>query len=42
MIIVNGLTNSLVIFGNVSPNDFQLFMAQIHHAVNLHKGDNPT
>ncbi|CBW47003.1 hypothetial protein [Roseovarius Plymouth podovirus 1] len=41
MIIVNGLTRSLVVFGNVSHNDFQLFMAQMQHAVNLHKGDDP-
>jgi len=41
MIIVNGQTKSLVIFGEVTPNDFQKFMAQMAHAISLHNGGDP-
>jgi len=41
MIIVNGQTKTLVVFGEVSPNDFQIFMAQMAHAINQHNGGAP-
>ncbi len=44
MIIVNGKTKTLVVFGDVSQNDFQMFMAQMAHAINEHhqtQGDEP-
>jgi len=41
MIIVNGQTKSLVIFGEVTPNDFEKFMAQMAYAISLHHGGDP-
>jgi len=33
MIIVNGQTKTLIVFGDVSQNDFQMFMAFMAHAI---------
>ncbi|ARB06060.1 hypothetical protein FDH38_gp006 [Dinoroseobacter phage vB_DshS-R5C] len=41
MIIVNGKTQTLVVFGEVSQNDFLKFMAQMQHAIYQHKGGEP-
>lgn len=44
MIIVNGRINTLVIFGDVSQQDFQMFMVRMAHAINEHqqtKGEEP-
>jgi len=37
MIIVNGLTKTLVVFGDVSQNDLQQFMALMTHAIHMHQ-----